>query len=92
MSPIEQAAYFWSYVLVENKNNEFDVVTLEGGLEINAADLGITAKTPKISYMGLECSQPHDDSLFLERVKEVIPNWKDAIVQKQKAGTAKKGR
>lgn len=39
-----------------------------------------------------ECSQPHDDSLFLERVKEVIPNWKDAIVQKQKAGTAKKGR
>lgn len=39
-----------------DKNNEFDVVTLEGGLEINAADLGITAKTPKISYMGLPVS------------------------------------
>ena len=39
-----------------DKNNDFDVVTLEGGLEINAADLGITAKTPKISYMGLPVS------------------------------------
>lgn len=39
-----------------DKDNEFDVVTLAGGLKINAADLGITDKTPKISYMGLPVS------------------------------------
>ena len=29
MSPMEQAAYFWSYILVENGNKQFD----ENGIE-----------------------------------------------------------
>ena len=29
MSPLEQAAYFWSYIILENEDNRFDKYGIE---------------------------------------------------------------
>lgn len=44
MSPIEQAAYFWSYVLVENKNNEFDESGIEHPFEGFCFGMGVRGR------------------------------------------------
>ena len=66
---MEQAAYFWSYVVVENTDNKFE----EYGMEYPFTE----------EYLQTY-SLPHADDLLTRRMKEVNPDWKRQFVQKRK--------
>lgn len=69
MSPMEQAAYFWSYVVVENTDNRYD----EYGMEY-----------PFMEEYLQQYNLPHSDDLLTRRMKEANPDWKRQFVQKRK--------
>ncbi|KAK8815773.1 hypothetical protein WA538_004897 [Blastocystis sp. DL] len=71
MTPEEQAAYFWSYVLMENTNDRF----AEYGVDHPFTD----------DYLQ-SFALPHGDDMLVRRLKEANPDWKRQFVQKKKDG------
>ena len=69
MSPMEQAAYFWSFVVMENADNRFT----EYGIEF-----------PFVEDYLQSFALPHSDDMLVRRIKEVNPDWKRQYVQKRK--------
>lgn len=71
MTSEEQAAYFWSYVLMENTNDRF----AEYGVDHPFTD----------DYLQ-SFALPHGDDMLVRRLKEANPDWKRQFVQKKKDG------
>ena len=69
MSPMEQAAYFWSFVVMENTDNRF----AEFGMDYPFTE----------DYLQ-SFALPHSDDMLVRRIKEVNPDWKRQYVQKRK--------
>ena len=65
---MEQAAYFWSFVVMENTNNRF----AEYGMEY-----------PFVEDYLQSFALPHSDDMLVRRIKDVNPDWKRQYVQKR---------